>query len=72
MAYPESPLALVVAMASDKDHIAFAKEFLSGMVPWYDFAYFLKFPSFSARICIPKFVLLKFIIYLSFGCKVQI
>ncbi|OMO56400.1 Folylpolyglutamate synthetase [Corchorus olitorius] len=30
MAFPDSRLALVVAMASDKDHLAFAKEFLSG------------------------------------------
>ncbi|KAL5813170.1 hypothetical protein ACOSQ3_028120 [Xanthoceras sorbifolium] len=30
MTFPESRLALVVAMASDKDHLAFAREFLSG------------------------------------------
>lgn len=30
MAFPDAPLALVVAMARDKDHAAFAKEFLSG------------------------------------------
>jgi len=30
MAFPDAPLALVVAMATDKDHAAFAKEFLSG------------------------------------------
>lgn len=29
MAFPDAPLALVVAMARDKDHAAFAKEFLS-------------------------------------------
>ncbi|TYJ07003.1 hypothetical protein E1A91_A12G273600v1 [Gossypium mustelinum] len=28
--FPDSQLAIVVAMASDKDHLAFAKEFLSG------------------------------------------
>ncbi|MBA0657314.1 hypothetical protein Goklo_009608 [Gossypium klotzschianum] len=28
--FPDSRLAIVVAMASDKDHLAFAKEFLSG------------------------------------------
>ncbi|KAB1204980.1 Folylpolyglutamate synthase [Morella rubra] len=30
MTFPEAPLALVVAMASDKDHGGFAREFLSG------------------------------------------
>ncbi|KAJ7959287.1 Folylpolyglutamate synthase [Quillaja saponaria] len=30
MAFPEARLALVVAMASDKDHVGFAREFLSG------------------------------------------
>ncbi|XP_059434077.1 dihydrofolate synthetase isoform X1 [Corylus avellana] len=30
MIFPEAPLALVVAMASDKDHVGFAREFLSG------------------------------------------
>lgn len=30
MVFPASPLVLVVAMASDKDHFGFAKEFLSG------------------------------------------
>ncbi|XP_022764203.1 dihydrofolate synthetase-like isoform X2 [Durio zibethinus] len=30
MTFPDSRLAIVVAMASDKDHLAFAKEFLSG------------------------------------------
>ncbi|TXG66620.1 hypothetical protein EZV62_007895 [Acer yangbiense] len=30
MMFPEARLALVVAMASDKDHLAFAREFLSG------------------------------------------
>ncbi|GLT76301.1 hypothetical protein SLA2020_479710 [Shorea laevis] len=30
MAFPGARLALVVAMASDKDHLGFAKEFLSG------------------------------------------
>lgn len=30
MTFPDAPLALVVAMARDKDHVAFAKEFLSG------------------------------------------
>ncbi|XP_038905573.1 dihydrofolate synthetase [Benincasa hispida] len=30
MAFPEARLALVVAMASDKDHIGFAREFLQG------------------------------------------
>ncbi|KAE8664048.1 Folylpolyglutamate synthetase family protein isoform 2 [Hibiscus syriacus] len=30
MAFPDSRLAVVVAMASDKDQLAFAKEFLSG------------------------------------------
>lgn len=29
--FPDSQLAIVVAMASDKDHLAFAKEFLSGI-----------------------------------------
>lgn len=31
MAFPEARLALVVAMASDKDHIGFAREFLQGI-----------------------------------------
>lgn len=31
MAFPEARLALVVAMANDKDHLAFAREFLSGI-----------------------------------------
>ncbi|KAL4593917.1 hypothetical protein ACB092_M007000 [Castanea dentata] len=30
MTFGEAPLALVVAMASDKDHVGFAREFLSG------------------------------------------
>ncbi|XVF12624.1 hypothetical protein REPUB_Repub08aG0135000 [Reevesia pubescens] len=30
MTFPDSRLAIVVAMASDKDHLSFAKEFLSG------------------------------------------
>ncbi|XP_038686567.1 dihydrofolate synthetase isoform X2 [Tripterygium wilfordii] len=30
MTFPEARLALVVAMASDKDHLGFAREFLSG------------------------------------------
>lgn len=30
MTFQEAPLALVVGMASDKDHVGFAKEFLSG------------------------------------------
>ncbi|XP_019081779.1 dihydrofolate synthetase isoform X3 [Vitis vinifera] len=30
MTFPEARLALIVAMASDKDHMAFAREFLSG------------------------------------------
>nr|POE45611.1 dihydrofolate synthetase [Quercus suber] len=30
MTFGVAPLALVVAMASDKDHIGFAREFLSG------------------------------------------
>ncbi|XP_068665205.1 dihydrofolate synthetase [Aristolochia californica] len=33
MAYPKGPVALVVAMASDKDHLAFAREMLSGTQP---------------------------------------
>ena len=33
MTFEEAPLALVVAMASDKDHVGFAREFLSGIVP---------------------------------------
>ncbi|XVF10011.1 hypothetical protein REPUB_Repub07fG0147500 [Reevesia pubescens] len=33
MAFPDSRLAMVVAMAGDKDHLAFAKEFLSGRQP---------------------------------------
>lgn len=33
MTFPEASLALVVAMASDKDHIGFAREFLSGILP---------------------------------------
>lgn len=32
MTFPQARLALVVAMAIDKDHLAFAKEFLSGIV----------------------------------------
>ncbi|KAF5442226.1 hypothetical protein F2P56_034911 [Juglans regia] len=31
MTFPEASLALLVAMASDKDHIGFAREFLSGL-----------------------------------------
>lgn len=31
MTYPDTPLALVVAMANDKDHLGFARELLSGM-----------------------------------------
>ncbi|KAI5561909.1 hypothetical protein BDE02_15G018600 [Populus trichocarpa] len=31
MAFPDARVALVVAMASDKDHLAFAREFLSGL-----------------------------------------
>lgn len=31
MAFPGARLALVVAMASDKDHVGFAREFLSGV-----------------------------------------
>lgn len=30
MTFPNTPIVLVVAMASDKDHVAFAKEFLNG------------------------------------------
>lgn len=33
MAYPDKPLAFVVAMANDKDHSAFAHELLSGALP---------------------------------------
>nr|CAD1843305.1 unnamed protein product [Ananas comosus var. bracteatus] len=33
MAHPDGPLALVVAMASDKDHLAFARQLLSGRRP---------------------------------------
>ncbi|XP_010249972.1 PREDICTED: dihydrofolate synthetase isoform X2 [Nelumbo nucifera] len=33
MTYPDAPAVLVVAMASDKDHLAFAREFLTGMQP---------------------------------------
>lgn len=33
MTFPRAQLALVVAMASDKDHLAFAREFLTGMAP---------------------------------------
>ncbi|RZC84897.1 hypothetical protein C5167_047682 [Papaver somniferum] len=33
LTYPDAPLALVVAMANDKDHLAFAKELLSGSTP---------------------------------------
>jgi dihydrofolate synthase len=32
MMHPNGPLALVVAMASDKDHVAFARELLSGAI----------------------------------------
>lgn len=35
MAFPDARVALVVAMASDKDHLAFAREFLSGLSPLY-------------------------------------
>ena len=35
MTFPEARLALIVAMASDKDHMAFAREFLSGVVLHY-------------------------------------
>lgn len=31
MTFPRARLALVVAMASDKDHVGFAREFLSGI-----------------------------------------
>ncbi|XP_058100229.1 dihydrofolate synthetase isoform X2 [Magnolia sinica] len=33
MAYPDAPLVLVVAMACDKDHLAFARQLLSGRRP---------------------------------------
>ncbi|KAJ8630782.1 hypothetical protein MRB53_024105 [Persea americana] len=33
MTYHDTPLALVVAMASDKDHLAFARQLLSGRLP---------------------------------------
>ncbi|XP_077228196.1 folylpolyglutamate synthetase family protein isoform X2 [Tasmannia lanceolata] len=33
MTYPDAPWALVVAMASDKDHLAFARQLLSGRLP---------------------------------------
>ncbi|KAK1321514.1 Folylpolyglutamate synthase [Acorus calamus] len=33
MAYPDGPFALVIAMASDKDHVGFAKQLLSGLRP---------------------------------------
>ncbi|KAJ4950826.1 hypothetical protein NE237_027658 [Protea cynaroides] len=33
MTHPHAPLALVVAMASDKDHLAFARELLSAIHP---------------------------------------
>ncbi|XP_043696917.1 dihydrofolate synthetase isoform X1 [Telopea speciosissima] len=33
MTHPHAPLALVVAMASDKDHLAFARELLSAIQP---------------------------------------
>ncbi|KAJ0989314.1 hypothetical protein J5N97_007670 [Dioscorea zingiberensis] len=33
MVHPDGPLVLVVAMASDKDHVAFAKQLLSGRQP---------------------------------------
>lgn len=42
MTFPGARLALVVAMASDKDHVGFAREFLSGIVVsnkllvWFD------------------------------------
>lgn len=32
MTFPKAHLALVVAMASDKDHVGFAREFLSGII----------------------------------------
>lgn len=32
MTYPDTPLALVVAMANDKDHLGFARELLSGIL----------------------------------------
>lgn len=32
MAHPDGTLAFLVAMASDKDHMAFAKKLLSGTV----------------------------------------
>lgn len=35
MTSPEARLVLIVAMASDKDHMAFAREFLSGSVLRY-------------------------------------
>ncbi|KAF6172997.1 hypothetical protein GIB67_006373 [Kingdonia uniflora] len=33
MTHPDAPLAFVVAMANDKDHLAFAKQLLSGRLP---------------------------------------
>jgi len=30
MTFPKAPLIFVVAMASDKDHVGFAREILSG------------------------------------------
>lgn len=32
MAFPKAQLVFVVAMASDKDHVGFAREILSGKV----------------------------------------
>ena len=32
MTFPDARVALVVAMASDKDHLAFAREFFSGII----------------------------------------
>lgn len=41
MIFPDSQWALVVAMASDKDHLAFAKQLLAGMVTVYTVLDFL-------------------------------
>lgn len=38
MTFPQARLTLVVAMASDKDHLGFAREFLSGAVREFTFS----------------------------------
>lgn len=54
LAFPEARLTVVVAMASDKDHLAFAKEILLGM---------LLLPSMLLKLPSAKEILLGLILF---------